>query len=175
MDHKSTIEVRSKIDPDVVFTIRVVSFGLRRDYAKRVAKIRKNSETNGTGLEYDIALAAWTLLIQDFDGITIDGTKPTIETLFLGGPEVILMEIVPVLNDLVEELRVGDSADEAEIAAAKHRIERAEERIARRKNLEPQSSIISQEESTKTADDVTTTQMKDVESEINETVAGTPV
>lgn len=175
MDYKSTIEYRSKTDPDVVFTIRVISFGLRRDYSKSVEKIRRQSETNGAGLEYDIALAAWQALIQSFDGITIDGEKPTIETLFLRGPENIMIEIVPILNDLVEELRVGDGADEAIIAASRYKIEKAEERIARRKNSEPQSSITSQEESTRTAESVTTTPTKAVESEINEIAEELPV
>jgi len=170
MDHKSTIEFRSKTRPDVVFTIRVVSFGLRRDYSKITEKIRKNSETNGSGLEYDIALAAWMLLIKDFDGLTIDGEKPTIERLFLDGPEDLLIEIVPVLNNLVEELRSGDATDEATIAKAHHAISQAEERIRRRKNSEPQSSITSQEEFIRTAENVTMTQTKDVESE-NEEIA----
>jgi len=170
MDHKSTIEFRSKTHPDVRFTIRVVSFGLRRDYSKIVERIRRNSETNGSGLEYDIALAAWNLLIKDFDGLTIDGEKPTIEKFFLEGPEDLLIEIVPVLNNLVEELRSGDGADEATIAKARHAIEQAEERIRKRKNSEPPSSITSQEESIPTAADVKRTPTKDVESE-NEEIA----
>ena len=116
-------------------------------------------------------LPTWKSLIQDFDGITIDGEKPTIETLFLRGPEDILIEIVPILNDLVEELRVGDGETKRSSTPRDTRSRRPR-RGSQREKTQARPLSFHRRSPSGPAVNVRTTQTKDVESENNEIAEG---
>ena len=134
MDFLSTTEFRSKLFPEVKLTIRTVTVGRRMDF------IRTQREV-GDDLGRSVQ-ALWNSLIKDFDGLTIDGVKPSVDDLFLDGPESLVDEISSELNRLLTPLGATDGADEAIIASARQQIAEAEARIAARKNSGPQSSTL---------------------------------
>jgi hypothetical protein len=132
VDFLSTTEFRSKLHPEVRVTFRVVTAG------RRIDLIRNWREINS-----DVAQESrliWNLLVKDFEGVTIDGKKPSIEDFYLEGPEDVVEEIRIELIRMIQPLHKTDSGDEAIIESARQQIAEAEARIAARKNSEPQSS-----------------------------------
>jgi hypothetical protein len=146
VDFLSTTEFRSKLHPEVKVTIRVVTIGRRMEF------IRLQRTAAGDDLEWRVAMRViWNVLVKDFEGVTVDGEKPTVEVLFLEGPEDLVDEITTELLRLTNPIGTNDSADEAAIAAARQQIAEAEARIAARKNSGPQSSGSTPEAATPTA------------------------
>jgi hypothetical protein len=146
VDFLSTTEFQSKFNPDIKVTIRVVTIGRRMEF------LRAQRKAAGDDLEWRVQMRAiWEVLIKDFDGVTIDGVKPSVTDLFLDGPEDLVNEISTELLRQTSPIGTSDSADEDAIAAARQQIADAEARIAARKNSEPQSSGSIPETATRTA------------------------
>ena len=143
MDFLSTTEFRSKLFPEVKLTIRTVTVGRRMEFLRTQREV---GDDLGRAIQ-----ALWNSLIKDFDGLTIDGVKPSIDDLFLEGPESLVDEISTELNRLLTPLGATDGADEAIIASARQQIAEAEARIAARKNSGPQSSMSIPDPDTRTA------------------------
>ena len=144
MDFLSTTEFRSKLFPEVKLTIRTITVGRRMEFLRTQREV-------GDDLGWRAIQALWNSLIKDFDGLTIDGVKPSIDDLFLEGPESLVDEISTELNRLLTPLGATDGADEAIIASARQQIAEAEARIAARKNSGPQSSMSIQDQDIRTA------------------------
>ena len=88
MDFLSTTEFRSKLYPEVKVTIRIITVGRRIDFLR-------NWHAADSAVEVlEEAGRLWNSLVKDFEGVTVDGIKPSIEDFYLNGPE-----------DLVEEIR----------------------------------------------------------------------
>jgi hypothetical protein len=168
MDFLSTSQFRSKRFPDVTVTIRSITIGRRMDF------LQAQRQTNGDFEWRQSARALWNALIKDFDGLTIDGVKPSIDNFFLDGPEELVDEISSHLVRLSTPLGATDAGDEAIIEAARVQIAEAESRMAQRKNSEPQSSMSIPEAGTRTAADATTIPTKDVGSENSATASEIP-
>jgi hypothetical protein len=163
MNFLSTTEFRSKRFPEVSVTIRSVTIGRRMDF------LAAQRQTNGDFEWRRSARALWNALIKDFDGLTVDGVKPSIDSFFLDGPEELVDEISSHLVRLSTPLGSADGADEAIIEGARAQIAEAESRIAQRKNLEPQSSGPIPEAVTPTAASAAATQTKPAASGSDET------
>lgn len=134
MDFLSTTGFRSKLHPEVRVTFRVVTAG------RRIDLIRSWREINSDVAQESRLL--WNLLVKDFEGVTIDGRKPSIEEFYLDGPEDVVEEIRTELVRMIQPLHKTDSDDESIIESARQQIADAEARIAARKNSGPQSSTI---------------------------------
>jgi|SRR5262245_19305994 len=154
MDFVSTNKFQSKRFPEVSVTIRSVTIGRRMDF------LQAQRQTNGDFEWRHSARALWNALIKDFDGLTIDGVKPSIDSLFLDGPEELVDEISTYLVRLSTPLGASDNGDEAIIESARQQIAEAEARMATRKNSEPQSSGLIPEAVTRTAADAAATPTK---------------
>jgi hypothetical protein len=131
MDFLSTTKFQSSLYPEVKVTFRVVTAG------RRIDLIRNWREVNSDVAQESRLL--WNLLVKDFEGVTVDGKKPTIEDFYLEGPEDLVEEIRTELIRMIQPLHKTDSGDEAIIESARQQIAEAEARIAERKNSEPQS------------------------------------
>jgi hypothetical protein len=135
MDFLSTTEFRSKLHPEVKVTIRVVTIGRRMEF------LRAQHKAAGDDLEWRVQMRAiWDVLVKDFEGVTVDGVKPSVTDFFVDGPEDLVDEISTELLRQTSPVGSTDSGDEAAIAAARQQIAEAEARIAARKNSGPQSS-----------------------------------
>jgi hypothetical protein len=146
MDFLSTTRFQSKLHPDVNVTIRVVTIGRRMEF------LRAQGKAAGDDLEWRVQMRTiWEVLVKDFEGVTVDGVKPSVPELFLEGPEDLIDEISTELVRQLSPVGSSDSGDEAAIATAKQQIAEAEIRIAARKNSEPQSSGSIPEAATLTA------------------------
>lgn len=163
MDFLSTTEFRSKLHPEVRVTFRVVTAGRRIDLIRQWREV-----------DSDVAQESrliWNLLIKDFEGVTIDGKKPSIEDFYLEGPEDLVEEIRTELIRMIQPLHKTDSGDESIIESARQQIAEAEARIAARKNSGPQSSTFP----IRTAASVSETQTMPEELESEEIAMATPV
>ena len=154
MNFLSTTEFRSKIFPEVRFTMRIVTVGRRIDFLRAQGQLNGDLEWRRNNR------ALWNTLVADFDGIEIDGAKPSVDALFLNGPEELVEEVTTELVRLATPLGATDSSDEAIIEAARRQIAEAETRMDTRKNSEPQSSGPIPETATPTAADAMATPMK---------------
>jgi hypothetical protein len=168
MDFLSTSQFQSKRFPEVKVTIRIVTVGRRMDFLKG------QRQTNGDFEWRHTARALWNALIKDFEGVTIDGVKPSIDSLFLDGPEELVDEISSHLVRLSTPLGTADGADEAIIEGARTQIAEAESRIAQRKNSVPQSSGSIPEAVIPTAANATATPPRPAGSESGETAGAIP-
>jgi hypothetical protein len=168
MDFLSTNQFQSKRFPEVSVTIRNITIGRRMEF------LQAQRQANGDFEWRHIARALWNALIKDFEGLTIDGVKPSIDGLFLDGPEELVDEISTHLVRLSTPLGATDAGDEAIIEAARQQIAEAESRIAQRKNSEPQSSGPTPESVIPTAANATATQTRPAVSGNEETAQATP-
>jgi hypothetical protein len=155
MNFLTTTEFRSKLFPEVSFKLRIVTVGRRIEY------FRAQTESNGNDFEWRKSnRALWKTLVLDFDGIETDGSKPSVDDLFLNGPEELITEVSRELVRMATPLGATDSSDESIIELAEQQIAEARMRIEARKNSEPQSSGPTVEAVTRTAADAPAIQTK---------------
>jgi hypothetical protein len=166
MDFLTTQRFESKQHPEIWFIFRMPTIGRRMEFLRA-------RDQAGDDLEWrKVARALWNVMIKDFGGITTDGAKPTIDDLFLEGPEDLVLEVSSELTRLCNPLKETDEADEAIIDRARLQIKEAEERMAARKNLGPQSYS---QAGIPIAAPAPEAAMKPEESEQNEIALGIPV
>ena len=105
VQYRSAIQCDSASFPGVSFTIRRVSLGRRIELAKDIRDLATELEFHQAGesakdqveaavqsARIDQVYLRWGLLA--ISGLEIDGELPTVDTLFSGGPERLLREIV---------------------------------------------------------------------------------
>jgi hypothetical protein len=106
MNYESTVTRQSAVLPEVRYGVRRMSYGRRLDLTRQLKDLLGRIEfaragEDGPAREAEMALLAgevdreylrWGL--AELEGLDIDGTTATPETLFAGGPEELVREIV---------------------------------------------------------------------------------
>lgn len=168
IDFASTVEFASARYPGVRVRIRKPTVGARMAIQQRI------DEAKGD-LEWRRALRAlWNELVVDAN-VTIDGSKPAVDELFLNGDEQLVDEVATELVRMTRPLGTDDEADLRLIEDCRRQILEAEERIARRKNSAPQSSGPQPDAGTRAAGDAVETATRPAGSEPSATAPAIPI
>jgi len=109
MNYESVSVVESRVAPGVRFRVARMSFGRRVDLMRRVRELARRMEFleagQGAGEKMDAALVAaeierlfleWGLL--SIEGLELDGTEATAETLAACGPEELCREALAAIR-----------------------------------------------------------------------------
>jgi hypothetical protein len=109
MEYQSIVTVASEVNPDVAYSVYRMSFGRRMELMREIRKLTGRLEFHEAGAsdtdrmdasllagEIDRLYVIWGL--ESVDGLSIDGSSATPETLAAAGPEELFAEALATIK-----------------------------------------------------------------------------